>query len=353
MNIGLFLQFLLDVFQRRDLGFGFFQAEAAGVVGVEFFDGDAAGVSFHEVFVVVEVAVVSGDAVEVAHVLGLGALFLGQEGLVHLLAVADADDLDVLLLSAEELADGFGLGLDGAGGGFLDEDVAVLSMLEGEQDQVDGFVQRHDEPGHGRFGQGHRLPGADLVDPQGDDAAAGAHHVAVAGAADLRAQGVPALSDRDLLFQGLADAHRIDRVRRLVRRQADHAFHTLVDGRVQHVVRADDIGLHGLHREELAAGDLLQRRRMEDVIDPAHRALQGRFVPHVADIELDLVRHVRVLRLILVPHVVLFLLIPAEDPDLADVGPEEPPQHRISETPGPPGNHQCLVFENGHIVDSF
>ena len=238
--------------------------------------------------------------------------------------MADADDLDRILcgwfdrltnrrsppLIRKEFADGFGLGLDGAGGGFLDEDVAVLAVLEGEEDQVDSFLEAHDEAGHGRFRQCDRLSGADLVDPQGDDAAAGAHDVAVAGAADAGVQGVAALGHRDLLLQRLADAHRVDGIGGLVRRQANHALHPGVDRRIQHIVRADDIGLHGLHREELAARHLLQRRRMEDIIDPAHRGLERRLAPHIADIELDLMGNLRILHLALVPHVILLLLIP-------------------------------------------
>ena len=267
--------------------------------------------------------------------------------------MADADNLDRILcgwfdrltnrrgppLIRKELADGFGLGLDGAGGGFLDEDVAVLSMLEGEQDQVDSFLKAHDEAGHGRLREGDGLSGADLVDPQGDDAAAGAHDVAVAGAADLGLAGVPALGDGNLLLQRLADAHGIDGIGRLVRRQADHALHPGIDRRLQHVVRADDIGLHGLHREKLAARHLLQRRGVEDIIDPSHRRLQRRLAPHVSNIELDLIGILGIPRLILMPHIILLLLIPAEDPYLPDIRAQEPLQHRIPERPGAAGDH--------------
>ena len=39
---------------------------------------------------------------------------------------------------------------------------------------------------------------------------------------------------------------------------------------MQEVVRSLDIGAHRFHREKLAAGHLLQCRRMEDIIDPGH-----------------------------------------------------------------------------------
>ena len=110
----------MDILQTRNLFLSLLKVEAASIVGVELVDGDGFDVAFGEVFVVVEGAVVGGDAEEVAHVLGLGAFFLGEEGLVHFLAVTDADDLDVLLIAAEKFAYGLGLRLDGAGRGLLD-----------------------------------------------------------------------------------------------------------------------------------------------------------------------------------------------------------------------------------------
>lgn len=44
------------------------------------------------------------------------------------------------ILPDEEFEDGLGLGLDDAGRGRLDEDVAVLAVLEGEEHEVDSLV---------------------------------------------------------------------------------------------------------------------------------------------------------------------------------------------------------------------
>ena len=103
----------------------------------------------------------------------------------------------------EQLDDGLGLGLDGAGGGFLHEDVPVLAMLEGEEDKVHGFFERHDEAGHLGLGEGDGVAFADLVDPEWDDAAAGAHDVAVAGAADLGVTGKAALRHGEKMYETL------------------------------------------------------------------------------------------------------------------------------------------------------
>ena len=320
---------------------------------VELGKVDSILVAFRKELVIIERSIISRHTEEVAQIDGLGTFLIGEQRLVHLLAVADADDLDVFFLAAEEFAHGFGLRPDGASGGLLHEDVAVLAVLEGEEHQVHRFVEAHNESCHRRLGEGDGLVVADLVDPQGDDAPPAAHHVAVAGAANLGIQGVAALRDGHFLLQRLADAHRIDGVRRLVGGQADHAFDAFVDGHVQDVVRADDVGLDGFHREEFAAGHLLEGGRVEDVVHAAHRALEGGLVADVADVEFDLVGDVGVRGLVLVTHVVLLLFVAGEDADLLDVRGEEPFEHGIAETPGPPGDHQDLVLENGHIIECF
>ena len=347
------VQFVLDVLQGGDLGFSLLEVEAAGVVGVELIYGDLSGVAVLKVLVVVEVAVVRRDAVEVAHVFSLGALLLGEEGLVHLLPVADADDPDVLLPAAEEFTHGLRLRAYGAGRGFLDEDVTVLPVLEREQHQIHGLLEAHDEPRHLRLGKRYRQAVADLVDPQGYHTAARAHDIAVTGAADFRAATVAALRHRHLLLDRLGDAHRVDRVRRLVGGQADDAADTVLDGCRQHVVRADHIGLNRLHREELAARHLLQRRRVEDVVHSRHRAAAALQAPHVSDVELYLVRVLRHTCLVLVAHVVLLLLVPGEDADLRYVCLEEAVEDSIAETARPAGNHKGLTRENAHRMYVF
>ena len=88
---------------------------------------------------------------------------------------------------------------------------------------------------------------------------------------------------------------------------------------------------------------------MEDVVHAAHRALERGPVAHVADVEFDLAHDLRIIGLVLMPHVVLLLLVARENADLLDVCLEEPPENGIAKAPGPPGDHECFVFEDGHI----
>lgn len=256
-EVALAFQFFLNILQGGDFGLGFLKVQAVGVVGVELLYLRTLGVALLEELVVVKSAVVSRYTVEVAHILGLGALLLSEQCLVHLLSVADADHFDILLLATEELANSLGLGLDRASGGFLYEDIAVVSVLESEEDEIDGLLQRHDEAGHLGLGQRDGVAITNLVYPQGNNRTAGAHHIAIAGATDLGFARIAALSDGDLLLHGLGDTHGVDGIGGLIGREADNSAYTSLDGGSQDIVRTDDIGFDGLHREELTARDLL------------------------------------------------------------------------------------------------
>lgn len=338
-EVALAFQFFLNILQGSDLGLGLLKVQAIGVVGIELFDLGTLGVALLEELVIVQTAVVSGYTVEVAHILGLGALLLSKQCLIHLLSVADADHFDVLLLASEELTNGLGLGLDGASGGFLHEDVTVVAMLESEEDEIDGLFKRHDETGHLGLCQRDGVAIANLINPQGNDRAAGAHHIAIAGATDLGFARIAALSDGDLLLHGLGDTHGVDRISGLIGGETDDGTYASLDGGSQDIVRADDIGLDGLHREELTARDLLQCCGMEDVIHARHGIAARLQVAYVSDKKLDLVCHVRVFHLVLVTHIILLLLIAGEDADFSDIRTEEAVQHCVTEGSCSTGYH--------------
>lgn len=83
--------------------------------------------------------------------------------------MADADNLDLGLVAAEEFADGLRLGLDGTGWGLLNKDVAVLAVLESEEYEVDSLIQAHDEAGHARLSKGDGVAVPYLVYPERDN----------------------------------------------------------------------------------------------------------------------------------------------------------------------------------------
>ena len=199
-------------------------------------------------------------------------------------------------------------------------------MLEGEHNKIHSLVQVHQEAGHVGVCDGDGVARLDLIDEQRDDAAAGAHDVAVTGAADGGAATLGShtgVGVDDVLHHGLGDAHGIDGISCLVGGQTDNTLHTCVNGGVEDVVGADDIGLDGLHGEELAGGDLLQGSGVQDVVHAGHGVTDRLGVADIVDVELDLLGGLRVPGLKLVAHVVLFLFVPGEDANLLQVRVQE------------------------------
>ena len=299
----------------------------------------ALGVPLLEVFVIIEAAVVGGDAVEIAEIDRAGAFFVGQQRFVHLFAVADADDPDVLFLPAEQFAHRLRLRLNRTRRRFLHENVPARAVFEREQHQVDRFVQRHDEAGHARFGDGDRVTVFDLIYPERNDAAARAHDVAVTGATDFRRLRRARFRHDHFLHHRLGCAHGVDGVCRFVRGQADDRLDSLVDRRRQDVFRAENVGLDRLYREKLAGRHLFERRRVEDIIHAVHRVFDGLDVPHVADVKFDLLGGFGHFRLKLVPHIVLLLLVAGKDTDLADIRFQKAVENSISERTGTTCDH--------------
>ena len=245
----------------------------------------------------------------------------------------------------EEVTDGFGLGLNGAGRGFLNEDVAVLAVLERKEYEVHCLFEAHDETGHLGLCEGDGVVLTDLVYPQRDNAAAAAHDVTVTGAAYLGVPTEAALGYGYLLLNGLGDTHGVDGISGLVGGEADNALNTCIDSGVEGVVRTDDVGLDGLHGEELARGHLLEGGCVEDVVHALHGVLERALVAHVADVELDLTSYFRHACLEVMTHIVLLFLVAGEDTDLADVGFEEAVENCVTETAGASGDEEDFVFE--------
>ena len=140
------------------------------------------------------------------------------------------------------------------------------------------------------------------------------------------------LGYRHLLHHRLADAHRVDGIRGLVRGQHHHVLHPVRDGGLQHVVRANHVGLHRLQREKLATGHLLQGSRREHVVHAVHHAVHRLAVANVADVEL----HLGVLQV--VTHVILLLLIPRKYADFLDVAVQKATEDGVAETAGAAGD---------------
>ena len=267
--------------------------------------------------------------------------------------MADTDDLD-LMAGIEQAGYSLCQGFDGAGRCLLHQNIAADTVFKGKDHQIHSLIQRHDETGHGRFGNGDGISCLDLIEPQGDDAAAGTHNIAVAGAADLgnlRGNST-GLGNDNLFHHCLGSTHGIDRISSLISGQADDCLHACINGSGQHIVRTDDIGLDCFHGEELTGRNLLQGGSVEDIVHTVHGTLYGSQIPHVADKELNLTGSLGHFGLKLVAHIVLLLFIAGEHTDFLNIRIEKTVQHGIAERTGTTGNHQSLVLKNAHLYRS-
>ena len=265
--------------------------------------------------------------------------------------MADADDLD-LMSRGKQAGDGLGEGLNGTCGSLLYQHIAADALFKGKQHQIHRLLQRHDEPSHGGLRNGDGISCTNLIDPQRDDAAPGAHNISVAGAANLglvRADRA-GLGNDDFLHHGLGGTHGIDRIGCLVRGQTDDGLYAGLNGSGQYVVRADDVGSNGLHGEKLAGWNLLQSSRMENVVHAVHSVLHRGNIPDIADKELNLTKGLRIPCLKFMAHVILFFFVPGKHTNLCNVRIQEPVQNRISEGAGSAGNHQGFARKNAHRI---
>ena len=204
-------------------------------------------------------------------------------------------------------------------------------MLKREGNQIHRLIQVHEKPGHVRIGNRDRGLALDLVNEEGDHRAAAAHDIAIPRAGQNRTAALerllcPGLDD--LLPDRFRHAHGVDRVSGLVGRKEHNRLHPCLNCSRNHVVGADDVRPHSLHREELTGRDLLECRSMEHIVGPVHDITDGIQVTHVADIELNLAGILRVLCLQRMPHPVLLLLITADNTDFADLRGEKVLQDR-------------------------
>ena len=259
---------------------------------------------------------------------------------------------DVRAGIAEQLLDSLSQIADGGSIRLLDEQITGICMLESEQDQIHSLVQVHQKAGHVGVGDGDGVACLDLVDEQRNDRTTAAHDVAITGAADGRAttlSGHTGVGVDNVLHHSLGDTHSVDGVSSLVGGQADNTLDASVNSGVQHVIRADDVGLNGLHGEELAGGNLLQSGSVEDVVNTGHCVTDGLGVADITDVELHLFSVLRVLGLKLMAHIVLLLLVTGEDADLLQVRIQEVLQNGRTKRTSTTSDHKGCVIKCRHF----
>ncbi|MCY1175079.1 hypothetical protein D9M73_153010 [compost metagenome] len=258
--------------------------------------------------------------------------------------MAGTDDLDGIVTS-EQFLERLRQVRHCRGRCFLDENIALLGVLERVQNQVNRILERHQEACHVRVSDGQRLTALQLIDEQRDHRTTGCHDVTVAGCANHRAcrRNHPRFGNHQLFSHGLGNAHGIDWVYCFVGTEYDNALHARSNSRIQNVLGTHDVGTHGFHRVKLAGRHLLQGGGVEDVIHPHHRLIQAVAITHVTDVELHLViRQGNA-------HIFLLLLVTAEYTNLFYISIQKTLQHRMAKRARTARDHQNLIIEHNYL----
>ena len=227
---------------------------------------------------------------------GQGLLVVGQQFLEEFFARAQAGegDGDVGFGVARQAHHGAGQVDDADGLAHVqDEGLAAASHEAGLQHELGGLGDGHEVAGDVGVGDGDGAAVGDLLAELGNDAAAGAQHVAEAH--QHHGQGGHAvLVLQDHLGQALGGAHDVGGVDRLVAGDVDEALDVEARGHVGQDAGAPGVVAHGLPGVVLfqdgnvlvgggvvddggavALEDLLQARGVLDVANDGHEALFG------------------------------------------------------------------------------
>ena len=135
------------------------------------------------------------------------------------------------------------------------------------EDQAHGLLDGHEVPGHLGMGHGHRRPGSQLLP---DDRQEGAPTAQDVPEADRREDGRrPLLGRQDHLGEPLrAPSTEVGFAALSVETRTNRSVSWVIGG-VHEVVRADDVRLHSLARVPFEAGQVLERRGVEDHVRTA------------------------------------------------------------------------------------
>ena len=202
--------------------------------------------------------------------------------------------------------------LDGRSRGLLHEQVTLFAMLKGIKHKIYSIAERHHKTGHIGIRDRQRFSLVNPVAEQRNDRAAGGHDIAVPSQTQNRIprQHLSGTGNHILLHDSLRHAHSVDGISCLVRGQEDSLLHMVCHTGGNHIVGTCHIGFDCLHGIKLTGGYLLQSCGMKYIVHTTERIQNGIVIPHIAYVEFDLFRILRIHLLIGMPHIILLLLIP-------------------------------------------
>src|SRR5579863_6110086 len=165
-----------------------------------------------------------------------------------------------------------------------DKNFAAVHLLDTADHEPDSLLERDPEPGHAGIGDGYFAALA-LLEEYRNHAAAAAQNISVAGATEpgiLRTRIRIGLHEHFLRTK-LGRTVQIDGIHRFVCAQGQNAAHSAVDGRIDDVASAHDVGLYGFERIVFTGRNLFQGGSVNHNRDSGKSALQTLRVANIPD----------------------------------------------------------------------
>ncbi len=232
---------------------------------------------------------------------------------------------------------------------FADEGLSAMGLAKRLDHKLHALLQADPEAGHPVVcDRKRRLSLFNQAVEEGDDGAAAARHIAIPhdGERDISRACIGVGRDEQLVRYQLGAAVQVHRIDRLVRRQRHNPGYLRVEAGVDDIHRTVDIGLDRLSGVVFTGGNLLERRRVDDIVHTAAQCpRQSLPVAHIAD------KIAHLLRVLseegIVAHDELFEFIPGIDDDLLRmIVRQNVPGKAFAKGTGPTGDQDCFAVND-------
>ena len=194
-------------------------------------------------------------------------------------------------------------------GNLGNKNLATVHFLNAVNYKSRSLFESNPETGHARIGYGDTasLP---LLKKYWDDTAAATHHIAIARTteAGLLRSRVGVSLYKHFFGAEFGCAVKIDRIDRFVRAQSNNTMYALVDGGIDDVASAHDVGLDRFERVVLTGGHLLKCSPVHHNRYAGKSAFQPLRISNISD-EIAQAGMIETAR----PHVMLFQFVATED----------------------------------------
>src|ERR1700722_4162315 len=167
-------------------------------------------------------------------------------------------------------------------GNLRHKNLTAMHLFQASDYELNALFQSQPEARHTRIRDGD-FGGAPQCQKNRNDASAAAYYVAVPGATEscISSASVGIRVHKHFFGAELGRAVEINRIDGFVGAEGENTAHTLIDGRINHVAAAHDVGLNRFKGVVLTSGNLLKGSGVYNYRYASQRALDSFYVSHI------------------------------------------------------------------------